>query len=76
MDVTLLEEAKMQSFFMRDLSFSTLFYSHLNKHLINAHLAITEISCLKSRFMGHLSKHSVFIVENFISFHFTCLLNA
>lgn len=55
MNVTLLKEEKMQSFFMRDSSFFILFSSHLNKHLINVHLAIREKPCLKSQFMGHLS---------------------
>lgn len=54
MNVTLLKEEKMQSF-MRDSSFFILFSSHLNKHLINVHLAIREKPCLKSQFMGHLS---------------------
>lgn len=44
-NVALLECEKIQFFFMRDSSFSSLFYSHLNKHLINVHLAVTEKSC-------------------------------
>lgn len=71
--------AQMPSFFMRDVSFSTLFCTHLNKHLINTHLAVIKTSLFRSQFMGHLSKHCILIgcsgvEENYISNFFQVYL--